>query len=148
MDVGRLVVAYILVVLDRTMCAELVSVFQPSGGIWVQWPFALAVCLRLAGNVAVTVGLLLWPRAGSPLMALLLISAVGAYSMNHYGARLNEEVIQIISETRRAEAAALLSIGAMGWFALYGIVPALLVLWLPRCGLRPGGANSSTASCC
>lgn len=129
---GLLVAVYILAVLNRTMWIELVSVFQPSGGMLAQWPFALAVCLRLTGNVAITLAVVLWPRVGKPLLALLLLlSAAGAYYMDYYGVRLDAEVIQSIFETQRAEATALLTAGALGWFALHGVLPALLVLWLP-----------------
>jgi len=126
------VAGYMLAVLNHTLWAELAGIFRPSDGPAVSWPFALAVCLRLGGNVLVTVALLWWPRTGKPLVALLLlVAAASAYYMDHYGVRLNQEVVQSIFETRQAEAAALLTPGAVGWFALRGVLPALLLLWLP-----------------
>ncbi|KRE88655.1 hypothetical protein ASG87_08735 [Frateuria sp. Soil773] len=129
---GLLVAAYLLAFLNQTLWRQVVASFAASGGMLQQWPFALSVCLRLVGMVVVIVSAVLWPRVGKPLLALLvLVSAASAYYIDNFGAWLNQEVIQSIFETSRAEAGALLTRGALGWFALAGVLPAAIVLCVP-----------------
>jgi lipid A ethanolaminephosphotransferase len=129
---GVLVALYMLLVLNHTFWHQWVQSFAGSGGIGEQWPFALSVAVRVVCLELVIVALVLWPRAGKPLLALLiLVAAASAYYMDNFGAWLNREVIESIFETSRAEASGLLTPLALRWFALAGLLPAALVLCIP-----------------
>ncbi|PWK84350.1 phosphoethanolamine transferase [Fulvimonas soli] len=129
---GLLVALYFLIFLNHTMWRELAGDFAPTGGIGAQPLFALAVALRIVGNVLLVVALSLWPRVGKPLLALLLVvGAASAYHMDVYGVRFNEDVVQSIYETQRAEAAAMLTRDMLLWVGLFGVLPAALVLCVP-----------------
>ena len=129
---GALVAAYLLAILNHTFWHVFAASFAASGGIARQWPFALSVGLRVVCLQLVIVAAVLWPRAGKPLLALLiLVAAASAYYMDNFGAWLNQEIIESIFETSRAEAGALLTPDALRWFVLAGVLPAAIVLCIP-----------------
>lgn len=126
------VALYILLVLNRSLWAEVHEALSASRGAVGFGALGLAVYCRLIGNLALTIALLTWPRIGKPLLALLiLVSAASAYYAQTFGVRLNEEIIQSIFETQRAEAMAMITPGSVGWIALFGVLPAVLVLVVP-----------------
>jgi lipid A ethanolaminephosphotransferase len=129
---GAIVAAYILIVLNRTLWSEVHAALEGSRGVSGFWALSVAVYCRLIGNLVLTLALVTWPRVGKALLALLiLVSAASAYYAQTFGARLNEEIIQSIFETTRAEAMALITRDSVGWIALFGILPAVLVLLVP-----------------
>lgn len=129
---GALVALYMLVFLNHMFWHQLVQSFAGSGGMQAQLPFALSVCLRVICLELIIVAVVLWPRVGKPLLALLiLVAAASAYYMDNFGAWLNREVIESIFETSRAEASGLLTPLALRWFALAGLLPAAIVLCIP-----------------
>jgi len=129
---GAIVAAYILIVLNRTLWSEVHAALEGSRGVSGFWSLSVTVYCRLIGNLVLTLALVTWPRVGKALLALLiLVSAASAYYAQTFGARLNEEIIQSIFETTRAEAMALITRDSVGWIALFGILPAVLVLLVP-----------------
>lgn len=126
------VAVYILLVLNRSLWTEVHEALAASRGAEGFGSLGLAVYCRLIGNLALTIALVTWPRIGKPLLALLvLVSAASAYYAQTFGVRLNEEIIQSIFETQRAEAMAMITPGSVGWIALFGVLPAVLVLVVP-----------------
>jgi lipid A ethanolaminephosphotransferase len=129
---GALVTLYILLALNRTLWPELHDALAASRGAAGFWLLTVAVCCHLLGNLVLTIALTLWPRVGKALVALLLIvAASSAYYIQTFGVRLNEEIIQSIFETQRAEAMAMITTGSVGWITLFGILPAVIVLLVP-----------------
>lgn len=129
---GAIVAVYILAVLNRTLWGELHEALSASRDIPGFWMLSVTVCCRLIGNLVLTIALVMWPRIGKPLLALLiLVSAASAFYAETFGVRLNEEIVQSIFETQRAEAAAMITTGSVGWISLFGVLPAILVLLVP-----------------
>ncbi|QWT22345.1 phosphoethanolamine--lipid A transferase [Bacillus sp. NP157] len=129
---GAIVAVYILAILNRSLWTEVHQALSASSGVDGFWALSVTVFCRLVGNLVLTLALVMWPRIGKPLLALLiLVSAASAYYASTFGVRLNEEIIQSIFETTRAEAAALITLGSVGWITLFGILPAVLVLMVP-----------------
>lgn len=129
---GAVVGVYILAVLNRTLWPEVHAALAASQGLPGFWALSVTVYCRLVGNLVLTLALIMWPRIGKFLLALMiLVSAASAYYEQTFGARLNEEIIQSIFETTRAEAMALITTASVGWIALFGVLPAVLVLLIP-----------------
>ena len=129
---GAAVAIYILAVLNRSLWSELHEALSASRDMEGFWTLSVGVCCRLVGNLVLILALVTWPRVGKPLLAaLILVSAASAYYAQTFGVRLNEEIIQSIFETQRAEAAALITVDAVRWIVLFGVLPALVVLLVP-----------------
>jgi lipid A ethanolaminephosphotransferase len=129
---GALVAVYILVVLNRSLWSEFHAALDASKGMAGFWVLSAAVTCRLIGNLVLTLALVMWPRIGKALLAILiLVSAASAYYTQTFGVRLNEEIIQSIFETTRAEAMGLITTDSVTWIGLFGILPAVLVLVAP-----------------
>lgn len=129
---GVAVAVYILAVLNRSLWSELHEALFASRNMEGFWTLSVAVCCRLVGNLIMILALVTWPRIGKGLLAILiLVSAASAYYAQTFGVRLNEEIIQSIFETQRAEAAALITRDSVTWIALFGVLPAIIVLLLP-----------------
>lgn len=135
---GALVAVYILAALNHSLWIEVRTSLAASSGLAGFGALSAAVYCRLVGNLILTLALVTWPRIGKPLLAILiLVSAASAYYVDTFGVRLNEEIIQSIFETQRAEAMQLITTGSVGWIALFGILPAVLVLLVPVRFLPP-----------
>ncbi|QDE40197.1 phosphoethanolamine--lipid A transferase [Luteibacter pinisoli] len=129
---GALVAVYILAVLNRSLWSEFHAALGASKGMAGFWVLSAAVTCRLIGNLVLTLALVTWPRIGKALLAILiLVSAASAYYTQTFGVRLNEEIIQSIFETTRAEAMGLITTDSVTWIGLFGILPAVLVLIAP-----------------
>jgi lipid A ethanolaminephosphotransferase len=135
---GLLVGGYMLALFNHQLWLELVNAFAATGGMQAHPLLALAMILRLLGSLVLTLALLLWPRIGKPLLAILLVvAAASAYFIDHFGVRLNEDVVQSVFETRQTEAAAMFTAGSVDWIGLLGVLPAILVLCIPWRFARP-----------
>jgi lipid A ethanolaminephosphotransferase len=129
---GAIVAIYILAVLNRSVWSEAHAALAASSGLAGAWTLSMTVWCRLIGNLVLTLALVMWPRVGKPMLAvLILVSAASAFYEQTFGVRLNEEIIQSIFETQRAEAMAMITPGSVGWIALFGVLPALIVLFVP-----------------
>lgn len=126
------VAVYILAVLNRSLWSELHEALSASRNMEGFWTLSVGVCCRLVGNLVLILALVTWPRVGKPLLAaLILVSAASAYYAQTFGVRLNEEIVQSIFETQRAEAAAMITGDAVRWILLFGVLPASIVLLVP-----------------
>ncbi|WP_250625770.1 phosphoethanolamine transferase [Pinirhizobacter soli] len=126
------VAVYIFIALNHSLWQEVHEALEASRGTSGFYALSVTVCCRLVGNLGLTLALLTWPRIGKALLAvLILVSAASAYYADTFGVRLNEEIIQSIFETRRAEAMGMITTGSVGWIALFGLLPAVLVLLIP-----------------
>ncbi|WP_413623614.1 phosphoethanolamine transferase [Luteibacter sp. Lutesp34] len=129
---GAIVAVYILAVLNRSLWSELHDALSASRSMDGFWTLSVSVCCRLVGNLVLILALVTWPRIGKPLLAaLILVSAASAYYAQTFGVRLNDEIIQSIFETQRAEAAAMITGDAVRWILLFGVLPAVIVLLVP-----------------
>lgn len=129
---GAIVAIYILVVLNRSLWSEVHQALAASRDMAGFWSLSVTICCRLVGNLVLTLALVTWPRIGKALLAvLILLSAASAYYADTFGVRLNEDIIQSIFETQRAEAMAMITTGSVSWIALFGLLPAVLVLLAP-----------------
>jgi len=67
-----------------------------------------------------------------PVLSLVaLCSAAAAYFMNNYGIAIDTVMMQNVLETNPAEASALLSAKLFGYLALLGLLPVVVIWWLP-----------------
>ncbi|MDR6935178.1 phosphoethanolamine--lipid A transferase [Luteibacter sp. 3190] len=129
---GAIVALYMLTVLNRELWTQVHDALAASRGTPGFWLLSVTVCCRLVGNLVLTLALVTWPRIGKPILALLiLVATASAYYADAFGVHLNEEVIQSIFETQRAEALALVTFGSVGWMLAFGVLPAVLVLLVP-----------------
>lgn len=129
---GALVALYILVVLNRSLWGEVHDALAASSGTAGYGALSISIWCRLIANLVLTLALVTWPRIGKPLLSLLiLVAAASAYYTQTFGVRLNEEIIQSIFETTRAEAMALITPAFLGWMALFGILPVVIIAVIP-----------------
>jgi lipid A ethanolaminephosphotransferase len=129
---GGLGAAYMLVFLNSSFWNELYQAFAASGGVRAQPGFALSVVVRVLCLQAVIVALVLWPRVGKPVLALLiLMAAASAYTMDTFGTTFNTDVVASIFKTNRNELGAQVTPLALRWFALAGLLPAIILLCIP-----------------
>jgi lipid A ethanolaminephosphotransferase len=129
---GAIVAVYLLAVLNRSLWGEVRDALAASHGIAGWWALGITVCCRLVGNLVLTLALVMWPRVGKALLAILvLVAAASAFYASTFGVRLNEEIIQSIFETQWTEARQLLTLGSVGWIAAFGVLPAVLILLVP-----------------
>lgn len=90
--------------------------------------FQLTLPLLALAIVWLTLELLTWGRtARYVLAALLLISAAAAYFMWSYGIVFDRAMIGNLVETDLAETRELLTWRLMGWMAVFGLLPVLLL---------------------
>jgi len=101
------------------------AVEQPRGVL-------LALFLLLFGAVNVTLALSIGQRGFKLTAAFLLLvaSAVGFY-MSEFGVAIDTSIIRSVGETDSREAATLLSAALFWKIALFGLLPAAIVLALP-----------------
>ncbi|XZG69003.1 phosphoethanolamine transferase [Chitinibacteraceae bacterium HSL-7] len=109
-------------------------------------PFWRAVWQATSGNVEATSSLavvvfalfvvighlLLWPKVGRPLLALLvLVAAPIAYFSNRYGVVIDADMIRNVVQTDQREAGELMTPSLLFFIGVAGVLPALLVLRWP-----------------
>ncbi|MGN6481675.1 phosphoethanolamine transferase [Luteibacter sp.] len=129
---GVTVALYILAVLNRPLWGEVHSALEVSRGTAGFWALSVSIWCRLVANLVLTLALVIWPRISKPLLALLiLVSAASAYYTQTFSVRLNEDIIQSIFETTRAEAMALITPAFLGWMALFGVLPVVIISLVP-----------------
>ena len=88
----------------------------------------VAVFLLLTGLIH----LLLWRWTAKPVViVLLLVAAPLAYFMDTYGTFIDTGMVRNAVETDTREVLGLMSWQLLAYFALIGVIPSLLVAWLP-----------------
>jgi len=83
-------------------------------------------CLYIALCVAVSVKYVMKPI----FIALILISAAGAWFMDRFGVVIDIEMIRNAAETNSAEASHLITLGFVLHMLAYGVLPSLLLVWV------------------
>lgn len=92
------------------------------------WLVSLPVVVLLW--VWLVLELLTWGRAARPVLAaVLVVSAVLAFFMDHYGIVFDRTMLRNVLETDVAETRELLSLSMAGWVAAFGVLPAALLAW-------------------
>ena len=76
--------------------------------------------------------LLLWPVIGKPLLMLVFVcAALAAYAMDAYGTYIDVNMVGNLMATDWREVYGLLSWELLQYVLLLGVVPSLLLAWLP-----------------
>ncbi|GMB80573.1 phosphoethanolamine--lipid A transferase [Shinella zoogloeoides] len=83
-------------------------------------------CLYIALCVAVSLKYVMKPI----FIALILISAAGAWFMDRFGVVIDIEMIRNAAETNSAEASHLITLGFVLHMLAYGVLPSLLLVWV------------------
>ncbi len=72
-----------------------------------------------------------WPYAGKAItVALLLLSSAANYFMIKLNVIIDSEMIRNVFEAKPHEALEMVTLGGMGWVALFGVLPAAIVVFL------------------
>jgi lipid A ethanolaminephosphotransferase len=119
------VATYLMALCNATFWGHLFRIFE--GRTLTALVFAGAVWALMM----LVVSLLSARRAQKPvLMALLVIAGVTSYYVDVLGVVVDRDMIQNAMTTTFAESKHLITLHFVGHVALYGLVPALLVLWV------------------
>ena len=119
------VATYLMALCNATFWGHLFRIFE--GRTLTALVFAGAVWALMM----LVVSLLAARRAQKPvLMALLVIAGVTSYYVDVLGVVVDRDMIQNAMTTTFAESKHLITLHFVGHVALYGLVPALLVLWV------------------
>ncbi|MDM7933348.1 phosphoethanolamine--lipid A transferase [Tabrizicola sp.] len=122
---NALVATYLLALCNTTFWGHLFRIF--AGQPVAAWVFAGAVwCLML-----LVVALIAIRRGQKPVLAaLIVIAAVSSFYMDRMGVVIDREMIQNAVTTTMAESKHLITPQFIAHVAVYGLVPAGLVLWV------------------
>ncbi len=122
---NALVATYLMALCNATFWSHLFRIFE--GRVLTALVFAGAVWALMM----LVVSLLAVRRAQKPvLMALLVIAGVTSYYVDVLGVVVDRDMIQNAMTTTFAESKHLITLHFIGHVALYGVMPALLVLWV------------------
>lgn len=119
------VALYLLALCNTTFWGHLFRIFE--GRTLTALVFAGAVWALML----LVISLLAVRRAQKPvLIALLLLAGVTSYYVDVLGVVVDRDMIQNAMTTTFAESKHLITLHFIGHVALYGLLPALLVLWI------------------
>jgi lipid A ethanolaminephosphotransferase len=122
--------AYFVFVLNGAFWRRLFAVARPV--IVYDWAFLAAVAVMLWLVTTMAVSVIAVGRLFKPLAALVLIvCAAASYFMREFGTVIDSGMIINVLQTDRAEAGDLVTWRLIGHVALWGVLPALLLAWLP-----------------
>ncbi|MBF0358629.1 MAG: phosphoethanolamine--lipid A transferase [Magnetococcales bacterium] len=128
--VAMMVTVVIMALFNQALWHEVVRLSVDSSTTSWLFPISLFVFLLLAINAILT--LLAWPGLFKPLaVALIIIAASASYFMDTFGVMIDRDMIRNVLETDVREAGDLLSIGMFVHLALWGGIPAFLVIRQP-----------------
>ncbi len=130
---NALVATYLLAACNGTFWSHLLRIFgnRPLAGVG----FALVIWAL----ILLTISLMAVRRLQKPvLVALLLIGGVASYYVDVLGVVIDRDMIQNAATTTFAESRHLITPRFLGHVALFGGLPAMLVLWVrvQRAGLK------------
>ncbi len=112
-------------------------------------PVQLGMFLLLVCALTACLALLNFRHVLKPLLvALVLVTSIASYFMNHYGTVIDWSMVQNVMETDRRESTELLSAGMLGTIALTGALPAVVIAAMEltfRSGRRQLALNLGTA---
>jgi lipid A ethanolaminephosphotransferase len=122
---NALVATYLLLMLNATFWGHLFRIFE--GRTLTALVFAGAVWALML----LVISLLAVRRAQKPvLVALLIIAAVTSYYVDVLGVVVDRDMIQNAMTTTFAESKHLVTLHFVGHVVLYGVLPAVLVVWV------------------
>ncbi|MFW7524859.1 phosphoethanolamine transferase [Vibrio ostreicida] len=128
-----LLAAYFTLIVNVPFYKQLITVFAQSEAVNIG--FALSIPVFLWAILNVVFSFFSWPYIGKPVfIVLLLCSSVVSYAGYHYGVMFDRTMMANIFETDSSEAASYLSLSAITWVLLMGVVP---VFWVYRVHLGP-----------
>lgn len=90
--------------------------------------FAVSLPLFIFVPLFIFFNLIIWPRIAKPIVALLLfLSAASNYALQYLGIIINTDMVRNFFETNAREAGDLITLHAVLYVLIVGIVPAILV---------------------
>jgi lipid A ethanolaminephosphotransferase len=122
--------AYVALVLNAPFLLKAASVITSSDDYSLL--FLLSVPLFLLSlfiliNSVMTIGYLLKPV----LIMTVLVSSIIFYAISNYGTVFDYTMVQNAIETDSTEALSYLNIYLIGFLILFGVLPSLLIYWVP-----------------
>lgn len=128
--IAMLVSLYLVMLFNQQFFASILSLHGIHG--LKDYIFASTTVLLL---LAITLPIVLLPGfrwSYKPWLVFILVSAAGAsYFSNHYGVIFERTMLRNMLETDYAEAAELISADLLAYVALFGLLPAVAVIWVP-----------------
>ncbi|MBK8287050.1 MAG: phosphoethanolamine transferase [Ahniella sp.] len=119
--------AYLLVALNSAFFSRLLDA-TPGAGIGTLDLTLLAAVFTI--NLLL-LSLLAWPKLLKPaFIGIILLSALVAYFMQHFGAVIDRAAIASVFESDVREASEWLGPRLVLWMFGFGVLPALLLIWL------------------
>lgn len=121
-----LLALYFFFVLNLPLTAKLASILENLDGVSVGFVLSIPVFFVAALNLLFTLVAVKHLEKGIFIVLLLLSSSV-SYAMFQYGVVFDQDMMANIMQTHQGEAKSYLNGASLLWFALTGVVPALLV---------------------
>lgn len=122
-----LLVAIWLIAFDNSNYWQLISILPVEHGP-DSTGFLLSLAIFSVALVNLILTLLTFGRSTRYVLSILLcVSAAAAYFMSRYGIMLDQNMLQNVFETDRAEAMELVGPGLLLNLAIFGVIPSLLV---------------------
>ncbi|MFT3733201.1 MAG: phosphoethanolamine--lipid A transferase [Hyphomicrobium sp.] len=129
-----IVAVYIVLVLNQPFWGKFLNLVAPEKlGAWA-FVGASAIVLTAVAYL-VLLAFSLKPVLRALVLILLPITAASAYFMREYGIVIDAQMMQNIFETDTRETGDLITLGLVGYVALFGLLPAIwfcLVPWTKR----------------
>ncbi len=118
-----------------TFFNEVAQTYPPIEG---NWPFLASVAVLLVSILAFSMSLfsLVMPLK-IVLSVFLLVGAVAGYYTDHFGAVVDSIMIANVVETDPAEVRDLITLAMVMRLALLGLLPTVLVWWVPLKPVKP-----------
>lgn len=121
---------YLLLVLNTPFLQALANAVQATDMTDYAFTAAVAVVLLCAYVLVLTVFTV--PYVLKPLLVVLIIATASiAYFMHEYGIVIDFNMVRNTFETNQAEAADLITAKLVASIAVFGVLPAALVAWVP-----------------
>jgi lipid A ethanolaminephosphotransferase len=124
---SMIVAAMLLVLFNQSLWQEIVSLSVDSNPLSWLFPISLFFIFFLALNIIIT--LFAWPGLFKPVVvSLIIISVSASYFIDTYGVMINRDMVRNLFQTDVREAKDLLSLGMFAHLALWGGIPAFLII--------------------
>lgn len=121
---------YYATVMNIPLYRELTTIFHNLDAVNTGFVISIPIFFFLTFNILFS--LFTWPKLTKPFFSLLIItSAFVFFASYNYGSIFDQDMIQNIMETNAGEASSYLSPFSVLWFAILGLMPTLLLWWVP-----------------
>jgi lipid A ethanolaminephosphotransferase len=125
-----LTAAYVVAALNGAFWTKLFAIVQPTGAM--DYLFIAAFAAALIAILDAALSLVALPLVLRPLAAaLVIVSATLAYFVREFGTAIDTNMVRNLFETDTREAIEFATPGLFGFIFVMGIVPALLIAWVP-----------------